>query len=213
MKKNGVVFFDLDGTLVDTSCDILNSLAYAAESVGFERIDFPRNLIGSRVEEIFRCVIPNADASQIIKLCTAFRAHHDNTPMESWAAYSGLNELLNFMDRENIAYRVVTNRPRTGVNNLYKSGFNYIPLNQYYCVGEFHSEDKTDLLGHLVRHLNLSYRNSILFGDQMKDIEAAQVNNIKGIFCRYGFGSCAEPFESTADSLDDIREIIKLFCR
>ena len=147
MKKNGVVFFDLDGTLVDTSCDILNSLAYAAESVGFERIDFPRNLIGSRVGDIFRCVIPNADASQIIKLCTAFREHHDNTPMGSWAAYSGLNELLNFMDEENIEYRVVTNRPRTGVNNLYKSGFNYIPLKKYYCVGEFDSKNKTTCSG------------------------------------------------------------------
>jgi phosphoglycolate phosphatase-like HAD superfamily hydrolase len=115
------------------------------------------------------------------------------------------------MDEENIEYRVVTNRPRTGVNNLYKSGFNYIPLKKYYCVGEFDSKNKNDLLGYLVSYLNLTRSNCLLFGDQIKDIEAAQVNRIKGIFCRYGFGSCAETFESTADSLAGIKDIIEKF--
>lgn len=211
MKKQGAVFFDLDGTLVDTSQDILRSLSHAAITLGFDEIHFSRDLIGLPARIIFARAITHASEYEIEKLYMAFRKHHDNTRMTSWKSYAGLDDLLNVLNNEKILYRIITNRPRTGVLNLYESGFKSIPLNYYYCVGDSGSTDKVDLLRSALVDMSLDKNRCLAFGDQSKDIEAAFLCNIRGIFCSYGFGVCENRMNPIAESLSGVKEMILKF--
>lgn len=192
MTKDGAVFFDLDGTLVDTSIDILSSLRFAAESCGFVGTEFSLSLIGRPVREIFSLTIPGLSKKGLDTLQGAFRSHHDSVPLLSWRAYDGVKETLELLSGLNIPYYVVTNRPRTGVQNLVKSGFTHIPLEFYFCVGEHNCSDKSSLFRLLLERTGLDGKSCLAFGDQEGDVIAAQQNGVSACFCNFGFGVLSE---------------------
>jgi phosphoglycolate phosphatase len=188
MKNRGAVFFDLDGTLVDTSLDILNSLTYAADSVGQPRLHFLRDLIGLPVREILLRTLPSGDHQLVDEAVRAFRLHHDLQPMRNWVHYPGLQDLLKLLSALSLNYFVVTNRPRSGVENLVKSGFTHINIDRYFSVGDHGTQSKQEALEYLVKSQKIDTNACIAFGDQIADIVAAEMNNIVGYFCDYGFG-------------------------
>lgn len=201
------IFFDLDGTLVDTSGDILASLSHAAIEVGYGSTVFSRNLIGLPVRSIFEQAIQGLSEDDLLALESSFRQHHDNHPMVHWKPYDGLDELLGFLHENALRYYVVTNRPRTGVVNLIRSGFSVIPETQFFCLQELGSDSKASLLGFVLKQQGINPNESMLFGDHQGDISAGASNSIESYFCSYGYGSNAEPTffpENVVHSLRDI---------
>ncbi len=190
---SGAIFFDLDGTLVDTSGDILASLSHAAREVGYGSAEFARNLIGLPVRSIFEQAIQGLREDDLLALETSFRQHHDNQPMVHWKPYDGLDELLGFLHENALRYYVVTNRPRSGVVNLIRSGFSTIPGDQFFCLGELGSDSKASLLGVVLKQQSINPKTSMLFGDHQGDISAGVSNLIESYFCSYGYGSNTEP--------------------
>ena len=182
------VFFDLDGTLVDTSKAIFLSLHEAARACGFEAT-FKLECFGLQVKEIFLNSIPNLSAEELEVLNDCFRLHQDSVALEGWHPYPGFDELLAYLRNESIPFYVITNRPRTGVLNLINSGFSAIPLNRYYSVGYLGLDSKVKLLDHVIEINKIDRSRCVAFGDQPKDVEAAISNGIKGVFCSHGFGT------------------------
>ena len=206
-----VIFFDLDGTLVDTSGDILASLSHAAREVGYGSAEFAINLIGLPVRSIFEQAIQGLSEDDLLALESSFRQHHDNQPMVHWKPYDGLDELLGFLHENALRYYVVTNRPRSGVVNLIRSGFSTIPGDQFFCLGELGTDSKGELLGKLMHRQKLDPSRCILFGDQKSDLCAGRSNHVASFFCAYGYGD--EPSESrlsnVARSFSDVICIIE----
>ncbi len=210
------IFFDLDGTLVDTSGDILASLSHAAREVGYRSAEFARNLIGLPVRSIFEQAIQGLSEDDLLALESSFRQHHDNQPMVHWKPYDGLDELLGFLHENALRYYVVTNRPRSGVVNLIRSGFSAIPEEQFFCLGELGSVSKGSLLGEVLRRECLSRESCLLFGDHAGDLSAGLSQAILSYYCSYGFGNLGYGQNShyssrTVSSLWDVIRKIRSF--
>ena len=215
---SGAIFFDLDGTLVDTSRDILASLHYAAKSNGYVSARFARDLIGLPVRSIFAQTIHGISENEIDALETAFRQHHDSNLMMHWRPYVGLDALLKFLYGNRLDYYVITNRPRSGVLNLIRSGFSLITQDRFFCLSELGSDSKTSLLRSVLALKRLDPETSMLFGDHEGDILAGTSNSIVSYFCSYGFGAHMATVNSektyrSVTSLFEVRREIESFWR
>ncbi|MBS9720744.1 phosphoglycolate phosphatase [Tianweitania sp. BSSL-BM11] len=100
-----IIVFDLDGTLVDTSPDLLAALSHALKDTGLPPIDpkvFHAYLgMGSRamIERAFRQANQPLDADQHEKLITTFLQHYtDNIPGTSQPFPGVLDAMKRFAD-------------------------------------------------------------------------------------------------------------------
>ena len=126
-----------------------------------------------------------------------------------------MKETLELLSGLNIPYFVVTNRPKTGVQNLFKSGFTHIPLEFYFCVGEHNCSDKSSLFRLLLERTGLDGKSCLAFGDQEGDIVAAQQNGVSAYFCNFGFGSLSDDAKVAVERLEShisIQSSIREFC-
>ena len=83
------LIFDLDGTLLDTLCDLCNSANYALKECGLpeRNINEIKKFIGNGVENLIRRAVPeNTDEEKIQECLSLFKIHylHNIFPTHSW---------------------------------------------------------------------------------------------------------------------------------
>lgn len=107
-----------------------------------------------------------------------------------------------------------------GYNLVFLSNcsFNYMEksseifnLNSFFddmiCAETFGFIPKHEIL-HKIKNNYKS--NQMIVGDRFHDIEAAVINNIDSVFCKYGYGDISEGKKASVDIID-IKEILRYF--
>jgi phosphoglycolate phosphatase len=105
------VVFDLDGTLVDSQRDIVDSFLHGFDAVGLPR---PAReeviaLVGRPLEEMYAAFAPS---QHVDRLSSAYRAHYPLHFTDHTVPYAGVVELLEALGRRGYA-RVVATTKRT----------------------------------------------------------------------------------------------------
>lgn len=107
------VLFDLDGTLVDSSGDLIRALAVLCEELGAPPPDphavRPRISAGSRA--MLRSALPGLDAPRIEALVPRFLDRYATALAVETAPFPGMAGLLESIEARGIAWGVVTNKP------------------------------------------------------------------------------------------------------
>jgi phosphoglycolate phosphatase len=115
------ILFDLDGTLVDSLPGVEFAARAAWEAV---RPGPPcpsmRRLIGPQIQEMFRRVVPGADASTLGALVHAFRATYDNSGWQKTVPFPGVSDALKELTTNGIRCFVVTNKPTAATQRVLK---------------------------------------------------------------------------------------------
>lgn len=114
MRFNGVIF-DMDGTLLDTLEDLAVSMNKVLSRFGYpvHRIQDYRYFLGEGMEMLVRRALPgDNNDEEIIKDCIrAMREEYSRGWRESSKPYSGIPELLDFLEQHDIPRAVLSNKP------------------------------------------------------------------------------------------------------
>ena len=90
IKMRKLVIFDLDGTLLYTLEDLMNSVNFSLDLFGYETktLEEITSFVGNGVEHLMRCAVPNDISEEDFKNCYAcFKDHYSKHCCEMTRPY------------------------------------------------------------------------------------------------------------------------------
>lgn len=211
LLKNAI--FDLDGTLVDSSVDILNCLAsaYAANAVeGIDAAAIDKSVIGPPLWQLIRNLSPELADDRIARIVTCYRAAYDTCAMPDTHPCIGVPELLRYLRAAAVKLMVATNKPSLATRRVLQK----TSLADYFMdvitvdTAPASDRSKHGMVCHLVEKWRLEKETTWVIGDGVGDIGAARSNGLHSIAVLSGYGKPGELRESGAtvilESLNDL---------
>ena len=112
--------FDLDGTLVDSQADIVNSFLHAFDKVGTARParEAVIALIGKPLEDMYAALAP---LQLVPRLADAYREHYPQHFTDTTAPYAGVPELLEELGQRGYARAVATTKRSSMAHAMVKA--------------------------------------------------------------------------------------------
>jgi len=180
--------FDFDGTLVDTTEMIHQSMRHAASSV-LGRDDIPREVLLANVGQPLPRQMELIDAGKAELLLEAYRRHHEEHHDDLIGEFPGIEESLARLRAAGIKVAVVTSKRRVSVEMALK---NFPGLRD--VVDRFVTlEDTTRHKPHpepLLRGLellgNVPREQAVYVGDSPFDVEAAKAAGLTSVAVSWG---------------------------
>jgi pyrophosphatase PpaX len=181
------VLFDFDGTLVDTTEMIHQSMRHATSSV-LGRDDIPREALLANVGRPLPRQMELLDAEKAELLLEAYRSHHEQHHDALIGEFPGVEESLSRLQAAGIKVAVVTSKRRPSVEMALK---NYPGLR--IVVDRFVTlEDTDEHKPHpepLLRGLELlgvPKERAAYVGDSPFDVEAAKAADLTSVAVSWG---------------------------
>lgn len=200
------IFFDFDGTIVDTSEGIVKSMNHAFIQMNLPQLTFEeiRKTIGPPLPEMFRILLKMDDQKLIQLGVTEFRKRYGVEGLIELEIYKGVLEMLQTLKHSGKRLYIVTSKPTEYIYILLKSfqiddlfdDVTGVSLN-----GESH--DKSERLKQLIQKHHLDKQNSVMVGDRPEDVAAAKYNNVESLAVSYGFGSFDDLQKAGAEQIVD----------
>ncbi|WP_330925613.1 HAD-IA family hydrolase [Candidatus Sororendozoicomonas aggregata] len=223
MKKSQViegVFFDLDGTLMDTAADFvvaLNQFATDHQRPPLEE-DVIRQHIsaGSKVLVSLVLDIPHEHPQMRAKqqLFLTHYGRHINQPLRQAPAtlYPGASQLLNELDQRSITWGIVTNKPIAYTTPILAQAQLTHRSAATVCP-EHVAKPKPDPQALLLacEQANCNPENCVYIGDHQRDIEAGKRAGMVTIAALYGYipdDDCPSEWQADyqANTMTDIHQ-------
>jgi phosphoglycolate phosphatase len=202
-EKNGRVkafVFDLDGTLLNTKMDLVNSVNAMLREVG--RPEQPADLVASYVgygapQLISRVLGPNANDQQRQESLAIFLKHYEQQMLNLTRPYPGVVEGLAALT--DYPKAVLSNKP-TRMSIVILEGLN---MAHFFCSihgGDNFEKRKPDPVGALsiVKELGATPGEAAMVGDSDVDIQTARNAGMLAVGVKYGFGQ-HDPAQYPAD--------------
>ena len=213
--KNGLVrafVFDLDGTLLDTKMDLVNSVNAMLRETG--RPEQPTELVASFVghgapQLIARVLGLEANEQDGQEALAIFFDNYQKQMLNLTRPYPGVIQGLNALTEYPLA--VLTNKPtRMSIEML--EGLDMAHFFRSIYGGDSFEKKKPDPTGALsiVQELGASPPQTAMVGDSDVDIQTARNAGMFAVAVKYGFGQ-HNPAQCPADLyVDALTELLSL---
>ena len=113
MKQKLTILFDLDGTLIDTAPDFHTSLNTMLKKYNMNEVsesDIRPHISEGTSKLIKKIFAIDEDDSKFEPLKSEFLCEYNMNKTKGCKLFDGMTSLINFMDKNNIKYGVVTNK-------------------------------------------------------------------------------------------------------
>lgn len=191
------IFFDFDGTLVDSSEGIHIALVNACKQVGIKgpELNEFRACIGPPIQEIIHRLIPEIEHDQLEAIRVGFRSEYDQRYYSRVKWHQGVIEGLTRLHAlDGTSLSIVTNKPtqptnallsEAGITNLFKSvmGVDYRVKNGNGPI--FGS--KKEAICYALDFTDCPSTQAVYVGDTISDQKACQASGVEFVAATYGF--------------------------
>ena len=189
MKYSAIVF-DLDGTLINTLEDLMNSVNFALEKCNFPKknIDEIRRFAGNGVKKLVYLSTPESTSEETKEECLRiFKEHYTKHSCDKTAPYNGINEMLETVKAMGIKTAVVTNKMQEAavdiITNFFGSYIDVI-IGQIDGVAQKPAPDGVLLA---MNKLEALPEETVYIGDSEVDCATAHNAALPIIGCTWGF--------------------------
>lgn len=197
-----ILFFDLDGTLIDSSLGIGRSIAYA-----LERLQHPvpdeqalRAWIGPALRTSFLPLLRDED-----KVEQAVALYLERYGREGWTehtVYDGIADTLDGLRAAGYRMAVVTAKNEDNARRILA----HLPFGAHFedVIGSTRDgrlTHKADLIAEALQRLGLQAAQCLMIGDRRMDMEGAAQHGMTGVGVLWGFGSEEELRQAGAQRL------------
>ena len=218
MNENSVIF-DLDGTLLDTLDDLLNSVNYILKKNGFPERSAAeiRRFLGNGARDLMRRSVPESiEGDAFEKILAEYVEYYNAHSKIETKPYPGVLELLSELKKNGIKTSVVSNKPDMTVKELCKE---YFGDRLDFALGDRADISRKPSADPLLFAMNeLGCESAVYVGDSEVDILTAKNAGLPCISLTWGFRDKelleeygAKAFASNCDELK--RQIFKLLSK
>ena len=189
MSSLSAIFFDLDGTLVDSSIGIHNGFTYTFEQLGVPSPDAKtiRGFMGPPLETSFASCLPAYQVETAIQL---YRSYYKEKGVYEAQLFPQIKELLTELAKQYPLYITTTKNTPTAVDMT-----SYFGIDRFFD-GIYGSSPqalhKADVIRQALTTHNLDPETVVIIGDTKFDMIGAQEIGIRKLAVTWGFGDDKE---------------------
>ena len=206
------MLFDLDGTIIDPTYSITESVTYALGKFGIG-VDHREDLypfIGPPLTDSFKSLygFSKEDADLAVKY---YREHFVKTGIYQNTLYDGVAEFLERLHGTGKMLILATSKPEEHAEIILEE----LGVRQHFdfvCGNTLQDlrHKKEDVISYILeKYPDITHDNSVMVGDRKFDVNGAKYFNLRSIGVLYGFGDIEEL--SAADFLaEDIAALEKI---
>lgn len=124
--KYDIILFDLDGTLLDTLEDLMDSVNYVMEQKGWQThsLDAIRGFVGNGIRQLMECATPEGDKNpEFEEGFQMFRGYYLEHNRIKTRPYEGVLKLLQGLKEIDMPMAIVTNKNQPSVDALVQEVF------------------------------------------------------------------------------------------
>lgn len=188
----GIAIFDMDGTLLDTLEDMLDSVNVTMDQVGcpHRTLDEVRAFVGNGAAKLIeRCMPDGAADARYPAALDFYRSYYNDHAQIKTAPYPGIPELLKSLKEEGIGLAVVSNKPDEAVRLLTER---YFPGLFSAAIGNRPGcavKPAPDTVFEALRLLGGDAAEAVYIGDSDVDIATACNAGMSCVSVTWGFRS------------------------
>ncbi len=194
MKKYTTVFFDLDGTLVDSGEGVTNSCMYALEKFGIqEKKENLYRFIGPPLYQSFK-EFYGFDGERAEIAVKTYREYYKEKGIYECHLYNGIEDLLKYLKEKGYKIALATSKPEDYAHRV----LDFLGISKYfdYKIGATMDEKtratKEAVIEYTLSVSNTSAKDAIMVGDRHFDINGANTFGMDSIGVIFGYGSYEE---------------------
>jgi len=205
---------DLDGTLVDSSAGILDTLRRSLASFGkHSQLELNSRLIGPPLRELVRTAAGSDDPELIRDIEAAFIRDYDAGGCLAMRAYPGIAEALVRLREHAVRVHVVTNKRLVPtVRILDKLGWASAFSTVNTVDSNVRPTNKSDVVARLLAELETPSSSAVLVGDSLDDARAARDNGVAFGWASWGYGEVAD-LRGLGTVLIDADDLVQIVLR
>ena len=191
---DSLLVFDLDGTLIDTAPDLVDTLNHILAREGMPAVPFAaaRNMIGGGARKLIErglaaddrdCSTPEVD-----RLYRDFVAHYGDHIADRSRPFPGLEAALDELADGGWRFAVCTNKLQ-GLSLRLLDALGLSPRFDAVCGQDTFGVQKPhpDILLHTIRRAGGSPERSIMVGDSANDVDVARAAGVAVIAVDFGY--------------------------
>lgn len=203
--RPAAVFFDLDGTLVDTADDLAAPVNHMREARGLKPLPLeeyrPFASAGSR-GLLHIGLGATADDPDYPALRTEFLNRYEQEIAVHSRLFDGMPELLAWLEANGIRWGVISNKLEYLVRRLVQQlGLGHRVALAYGGDTAPRAKPWPDPLKMALQETGLTARQCVYIGDDLRDIQAAHAVDMPAVAAAYGYGNPNEIPQWKADHI------------
>ena len=193
MKQYQAVFFDLDGTLMDTSMGVIQAIDYIVGTFQLPVLSEQEKyaFIGPPIQKSFQ-VHYGCTQERAWELATAWRDAYKEKFLLEAIPYDGIYDLLRCLRQKGIKTCVATNKREDYTLKLL-GHFSFLPLFDCIAGSDFEGKrGKPDMIRLCMEQTGITDpKRCLMVGDTVGDAAAAKEAGVDFLGVTYGFGFTA----------------------
>ena len=196
------LFFDLDGTLIDSEIGITRCVAHALQALGEPVPDAAalRRWIGPPLRSSFMPLL--GDARRVEQAVAHYRERFEDVGWQEHRVYDGIAELIASLAARGHRLAVVTAKNEPHAERIVA----HLPFGHHFetIVGagmDTSRAEKTELIAEAMSRLSLTPDDCVMIGDRHMDIDGARAHGMRGLGVLWGFGGEQELRDAGAHAL------------
>lgn len=205
------VFFDLDGTLTDSSLGIVRSMQHALTALGRSQPSKHKleGFIGAPLVDVFAKLLGTETEKLPLKALQLYRDRYSRKGLFESRVYAGVPTMLTEIKNGGVKLIVVTAKPTVFAERVIA----HLDLGKcFYRI--YGSEldgtrsNKTELIRHVLEQEQLTPDEAVMVGDRHHDIIGAKANGIHSAGALWGYGTREELSACKPDILVDTPTVL-----
>ncbi|MCI1273985.1 MAG: HAD family hydrolase [Clostridiaceae bacterium] len=208
--------FDLDGTILNSSDEVMKCFAKAFNQANYaiDKSRLTSNIIGPPLKEIIKMIVPDIDERNSDKVISSFREIYDNDISDISKFYDGIYDFLKDLKNNNCKIFMATFKPHKPTMRIVKQ-FQLNMFDDIYTIDKFGKNiTKTEMINDIILKYNLKKENVVMIGDSYSDMKAAKEAKILGIGVLWGYGDDKSELIKYADytvkNIEELEKCLKL---
>ena len=187
--KYDAIFFDLDGTVVDSLQDIVDAVNHTMDHFGLPRRS-PEQLkphLGWGVGHLMRTILPEHTQAQVDEVLAYYRPYYAIHAGDSSRPFDGIIPMLERLKGEGMALAILSNKPDAAVQPLAERYFADVVRR---AVGERENVRRKpcpDMVAAAADWLHVPLNRCLYVGDTEVDIDTAKNAGIDCVCVTWGF--------------------------
>lgn len=188
--KYKAIIWDLDGTLLNTLEDLMDSVNYALSNKNMPNITLEqtRKYVGNGVARLVRLAAPvGTSDEQVDELLTDFRFYYDRHSKDKTKPYNGILELLTDLKAKGYKMSIVSNKINVAVGQLAEE---YFPGLIDVAIGETDNTPRKpapDMIYKAIDKLGVNKQDAVFIGDSEVDVATGLNAGINMLTVLWGF--------------------------
>lgn len=189
MTSITAIFFDLDGTLVDSSIGIHNAFTHTFKELGVPSPDAKtiRGFMGPPLESSFATCLPKEQISEAVQI---YRSYYKAKGIHEAQLFPQIVDLLEKLSSNYPLYITTTKNTPTAHDMTKNLGIYHFFDGIYGSSPE--APHKADVIRQALQIHQLAPEQAIIIGDTKFDMLGAQETGIQKLAVTWGFGDKAD---------------------